>query len=174
MNKKLFKYELYSSFFIIILGTILHFSYSWSNNNYIIGIFSSINESTWEHLKLIFFPMLICSLVGSYYLKIDNYLCTKTKYIIYSLISMIIFFYSYSGIIGKNYTIINILSFYIISLFWWWYSYYKIKNSNYCNKYIPLLLIIMCILFFIFTFYPPHINLFLDPVTYTYGIKKLV
>ena len=41
--------------FAMILGSLLHFTYEWSNENSFVGSFSAINESTWEHLKLLFF-----------------------------------------------------------------------------------------------------------------------
>ena len=64
MNSKyLLKYQIFSAFLAIILGTILHFTYDWSGNNAFVGALSSINESTWEHLKLVFYPMLITSII---------------------------------------------------------------------------------------------------------------
>ena len=71
------KFEIISTIFIIILGTLLHFTYNWSNNNSIVGIYSSINESTWEHLKLVFYPMLITTIIGNtlYKKSIPNYIC---------------------------------------------------------------------------------------------------
>ena len=41
----------------LILGTLLHFTYEWSGENPIIALFSAVNESIWEHLKLAFYPM---------------------------------------------------------------------------------------------------------------------
>ena len=51
------KFEIISTFFAIALGTLLHFTFEWSGNNPVVGIFSAVNESTWEHLKILFFPM---------------------------------------------------------------------------------------------------------------------
>ena len=52
------------SFLIIgFLGTIGHFLYEWTGDNRIVGYFFSTNESTWEHLKLLFFPTLIYSIL---------------------------------------------------------------------------------------------------------------
>lgn len=62
-SKKILKYKIFSAIFAIILGAILHFTYEWSGNNAFVGTFSSINESTWEHLKLAFFPMLITAII---------------------------------------------------------------------------------------------------------------
>ena len=52
MNIK--KWQIFASIFCLILGTILHFTYEWFNYNVIVGLFSTINESVWEHLKLLF------------------------------------------------------------------------------------------------------------------------
>ena len=57
-KNKLLKFQIFSVIFIWLLGTILHFTYEWSNKNTIVAAFSAVNESTWEHLKLLFFPML--------------------------------------------------------------------------------------------------------------------
>lgn len=48
--------NLFRFIFISILGVLLHFTYEWSGDNPAVGLFSAVNESTWEHLKLIFFP----------------------------------------------------------------------------------------------------------------------
>ena len=62
--KKLFKYHIFSILLISILGTLLHFTFHCSNSNLLIGAFSAVNESTWEHLKLLFFPTLISLIFG--------------------------------------------------------------------------------------------------------------
>ena len=62
-SRKILNYQIISAIFAIILGTILHFTYDWSGNNAFVGALSSINESTWEHLKLVFYPMLITSII---------------------------------------------------------------------------------------------------------------
>ena len=54
MNLK--KYTVAGILFTIALGTLLHFTYDISGNSDFVAIFSAVNESTWEHLKLLFFP----------------------------------------------------------------------------------------------------------------------
>ena len=63
-RNKILIFQIVSTIFIIILGTILHFTFKWSNKNPLVGSFSAVNESTWEHLKLLFFPMLITTIIG--------------------------------------------------------------------------------------------------------------
>ena len=46
-------------FFIVsILGCINHFIYELSGKNTLAASITPINESTWEHLKLLFFPFI--------------------------------------------------------------------------------------------------------------------
>ncbi len=176
MNKKsLFIFEVLSTVFIFIVGTILHFTYTWSNNNYFVGMFSAINESTWEHLKLIFFPMLLMILVGNAYLKKEypNYLCIKTKGLVLGISFIVIFFYTFSGIIGKNIGIINISSFFIAVLLGEFYTYKKLQENKRCSNSLgSIILLVLTLSFITFTFYPPHIGLFQDPTSGTFGIGK--
>ena len=45
-------YELVGMVFIILLGSMSHFTFELSGFNPIVGAFSAVNESVWEHLKL--------------------------------------------------------------------------------------------------------------------------
>ncbi len=47
----------------LVLGTLSHFFYQWSHENMLVGLFSPVNESVWEHLKLLFFPALTYMLI---------------------------------------------------------------------------------------------------------------
>ena len=48
--------------FVSVTGTLSHFLYQFSGNCFLTGLFSPVGESTWEHMKLLFFPMLFYSL----------------------------------------------------------------------------------------------------------------
>ena len=113
--KKILKFEVFSIVFVSILGTLLHFTFDWSNSNLIVGTFSAVNESVWEHLKLLFFPMLISTTLGYFYLgkSIPSFLCARFFAVVVSILFTVIFFYTYTGILGFNIDIFNILSFYI-------------------------------------------------------------
>lgn len=69
-----FKYCLYTN-------TWYYFTFAFSNNNHIVGIFSAVNESTWKHLKLLFFPMLITIIIGFFVKnKSINCVCNRINY----------------------------------------------------------------------------------------------
>ena len=70
MNNNIVKIFAIIAFIITsILGVLLHFAYDFSGHNIIIGLFTPVNESTWEHLKLLFFPALICMIMGLFIIK---------------------------------------------------------------------------------------------------------
>lgn len=174
-NKKLLIFQIISTVFALILGTILHFTYEWSGNNVFIGLFSAVNESTWEHLKLIFFPMLITLIIGYFLLKdtFPNYIYSKVLGILIALSFTVIFFYTYTGILGTNYSFLNILSF-VIAVILGEYATYRLALNNFtCNRYFcTIVLILLTFSFLIFTFNSPKIGLFKDPITNSYGIQK--
>lgn len=179
MSNKIYliRFQIFSAIFVIILGTLLHFTYNWSKNNWFVGVFSAVNESTWEHLKLLFFPMLITTTIGYFIFQdnFPNFLCSKTIGIITSILFTVIFFYTYTGIIGTNYAFLNILTFILSVIISEYLAYILIINSFTFNKIFCIsLLIILTLSFFVFTFHTPKINLFKDPVTNFYGTKKIL
>jgi hypothetical protein len=175
LKSKLLKFEIFSTIFIFVLGTLLHFTYEWSNYNSLVGLFSAVNESTWEHLKLVFYPSILTTLIGYLIFKnqYSNYLIVKTKGILLSMAFIVIFFYTYTGIIGTNYAIIDIGSFFVSILLKEIYEYKNINDYDKGNNFISfIILVILLLCFIIFTVYPPHLNLFKDPINNTYGINK--
>lgn len=175
MTKKssILKFEIISTIFIMIVGTLLHFTFGWSNNNPLIGTVSAVNESTWEHLKLLFFPMLISTIIGYFYKgkHIPNYLCSKVLGIILSMSFIVVFFYTYTGIIGSNFAIVDIASFFIAVALGQYIAYRKMESQFSCNKLVPIIILfVLYLCLFIFTFFSPHIALFQDPITGMFGI----
>lgn len=177
-KKKIIRFQIFSVIFTWILGTILHFLYEWSGDNKIIASFSAVNESTWEHLKLVFFPMLITTIVGFLVIGKDNkkFWCAKTIGIILAMSFIIVFFYTYTGIIGTNFAILDIGSFFVAVILGEYVAYKMMTNDEYklkCNKRIAVIgLICILLCFIIFTYLPPHIGLFKDPISNGYGIQK--
>lgn len=159
----LLKFEIFSTIFILLLGTILHFTFEWSGNNLFVGTFSAVNESVWEHLKLLFFPMLITTIIGYLYFREEypNYLCSKMKGIILSLIFIVVFFYTYTGILGYNIALFDIGSFIVATILGQYYSYKKTISGSSCNNLVAFIVLMLFTLsFVVFTFFPPSIGLF--------------
>ena len=175
MNKKLFRYEFIGFVFVSITGTASHFLYEILGKSAVIGIFCPVNESIWEHQKLLFFPFIIWSIAEYCILEKQNsFFSAKTAGITSGIIFTIAFYYTYTGISGSESMFFDILSFYLGAGIAFIISYMIIKNfskgSIHLSNLSVLILIIIAAAFIIFTFAPPLIPLFKDPLTSTYGI----
>ena len=172
---KIRNYQIISILFIWIVGTLLQFTYKWSNENFLVGIFSTVNESVWEHLKLVYFPTVITIIFGYFYIKkySPNYLCSKVIGMLTAMTFIVTFFYTYTGIIGKNISLVDISSFFVSIIIGEYISYILMKSQYKCgNKNYLITLIILFVCFVIFTFVTPKLNIFKDPLTNKYGIIR--
>lgn len=160
-------YLLTGIIFVSIVGTVLHFAYQWSGNNVLVGLFTPVNESIWEHTKLLFFPMLLYS---RYVNKKVNaqYPCISSAMIsgaLSGVLLIIVLFYTYSGIVGFHTPLVDISIFYI-SVITSFYIVYKTAVKCTENSYSTILKILQLALicfYIIFTFSPPDIPLFISP-----------
>ena len=174
-NTKIRNYQIASAIFVCIVGTLLHFTYKFFGENNFVALFSAVNESIWEHLKLLFFPMVLTTIIGYFYIgkNVPNFLCSKLIGIITSMLFIIIFFYTYTEIIGKSIVLIDIASFFVAVILGEYLSYKLMINNFECNNILAtIILSVILIGFIIFTYFTPKIEIFRDPVTNQYGITK--
>ena len=95
-------------------GTLLHFLYEWTGESILLAPFSGVNESTWEHMKLLFVPMFIFAIVQSFFFKDRaDFWCVKLRGILLGIILIPVLFYTYNGVIGSSPDWINIVIFFI-------------------------------------------------------------
>ena len=100
---------------ISIIGTLSHFLYDISNHNKIVGLFSAVNESTWEHIKIALTPTLLWGLIdGLIYGTNQNYFLAKFVSLFLIIILMPTLYYGHKAIIKKEIFILDIISFYIV------------------------------------------------------------
>lgn len=184
-KNSLLRYCVYGFFFVSILGTLAHFFYEWSGQNPIIGFFSSVNESTWEHMKLLFFPMLLYYVLT--YKKLEKaYPLSSSTYPLSILVGtwlIPVLFYSYSGILGFNLTFLDILTFYV-SVFLAFLCFYSLSKDHPADSehqnlkqkhpkrnawlmklkpYFNFLVFLFLLLFLLFTYRPPKLGIFKIP-----------
>jgi len=168
------KWEIIGIFWIIIIGSLLHFTYEWSGNSKFVALFSPVNESVWEHLKLGYFSLLFYIPIEYKFLKTktNSFFLGKFLGILSMELTILIIYYSYNFIFNKSSLIVDILSFIIGAILCQLISI-KVLKTN-INKKANILGLIGFILFgFIlsfFTFFPPKLPLFMDNNTKKYGI----
>lgn len=155
--------------FTLIAGTLLHFCYEWSGENPFVALFAPVSESVWEHLKLLFFPVLVYTLFEIIVLfKVSgSFLTARVLGVILGMFFILAAFFTYTGIIGRNFLATDILIF-ALSVFVTFLSsrYLEVRcpslNLPLLANYALLLLIVTC--FFSFTFSPPGLPMFQSPV----------
>lgn len=162
------KKNIFMIIFLFLLSFLWHFMYDWFPC-VLTSIFFPVNESIWEHMKIIFY----CLLIGSVLEKKGNnyYLNILVKPLVGVLFYLIIFIPLYL-IFGESMFIsisLMLFTYIIMELLG-----IKISKQEELNiKVLPIIIIILIsILFSILTFYPLHNFLFFDSVKLGYGILK--
>ena len=154
-------------------GTLLHFGYERTGLA-LVAPFSGVNESTWEHMKLLFWPMFLFSIVQRFFfLDRTDFWCVKLRGILLGIGLIPILFYTYNGVIGKSPDWINIAIFFVCAAVAYVYETRQFdKDAAPClsPRIAFALLCGIAALFVIFTFFTPRLGIFRDPLTGSYGI----
>ena len=150
-----------------LFGTLLHFLYEWTNESKLVAPFSAINESTWEHMKLLFFPLFVFAIVESRFFKDrENFWCVKLVGTIAGLVLIPVLFYTYNGSLGKSPDWLNITIFFVSAAATFFLETKLFKRDLLkCRKPLVCFLALLGvgILFVIFTFMPPNLPIFKNP-----------
>ena len=165
--KELKKYSWIGIIFVWIVGTIWHFVYEWSGSQFIVGLFFPVSESVWEHMKLIFFPMLLYSFYMEWKLK-DTFPCIGSSLmagILSGTCLIPVFFYTYSGVLGTNYMTLDIAAF-LGSVAGAFFVTYRLTQSG--KTVVPeggwrIFVGALAVCFLLFTYQQPDLGIFICP-----------
>lgn len=173
MKKRLYLWQLGGLLFSSALGTLLHFLYELTEIPLFAPI-ASVNESTWEHMKLLFVPLFAFALIQSRFFKERaDYWCIKLVGTAAGLLLIPVLFYTLNGAFGKTPDWVNISIFFIVAA-----AVYLLETALFkaervlCDRAAACLLIfcVIAAFFVLFTYLPPEIPLFMDPITGNFGI----
>ena len=165
-RKKLKIAEILAFIIACILGVLFHFVYEWTGRQRFVGFWAPVNESVWEHLKLIFYPIALVSVAEYFLLGFHpvNYMCIKFRSILIGMSSVIVIFYTYTGIWGGIIEWANIAVYFIAMAIAYICSYKHLLHPETVSAKPQWCIIgfaAIAILFMIFSVYPPAIGLFL-------------
>ncbi len=166
--------------FIILFGSLLHFTFDFSGGWRPLGIISAVNESVWEHLKLVFWPAVFWTIIEFFFLR-KTAIYNSSSFILAKAIGayimplvIVVIFFSYTAFTGYSILAIDLVSF-VIAVFIGQIASYKLWYSLRLPKLLNSLgfamFVIGVLLFVFFTFYPPEAVIFQDPVTGSFGIR---
>ncbi len=151
---------------ISVIGTLLHFTFEWSGENAFVGLFSAVNESIWEHTKLLFFPAAAFALGVSLILpkEFPSALTVFAVSVLCAMAAQTAAYYTYTGIIGQDVPFVNIAIFYACAALCSMLTvYFTGKMRRWGNVPGVLLLVGVTLCFFYWTKTPPNLPLFESP-----------
>lgn len=173
-RKKLRKWSIAGFFIVVILGSVYHGMFNWTNRLYLLGIFFPVNESLWEHLKLGLWGIITFSLVEYAVLRkqVSNYFFAKSMGVVIISSTVLLVYYTYTAFLDRHYLVLDIGSFVlgVAACQVFCYRVFQSHHNTGLNVSGAIVLLILSVLFAICTYYPPHRALFKDSRTNTYGI----
>ncbi len=179
LEKRIPLWQMGGFIFTGIVGTFLHFLFDWTNGNVVAALFSAVNESIWEHLKLLFYPMAAVAIIEYFFWgkESPSFWCVKLKGMLTGLALIPLIYYAYTGVLGINADWFNITIFFLVAAVVFWMETKLFMRDDACSmnkKTAAVIIGLLAIVFTVFTFAPPHIPLFQDPLTNTYGFWKRI
>ena len=173
MNRSLYLWQIAGFLFVSIIGTLLHFTYDLSAQNFAVALFSAVNESVCEHMKLFFFPVVFFALIEYFFWGKQNkhFWSIKLRGVVLGIVLNIVLYYLISGAFGISSLLVDVVLFYVIIAVVFLYETYMLKKPRDVKISERTALILLCVIalcFVIFTFLTPQVPLF--EAAGTYGI----
>lgn len=171
--KQIIKHKILSTFIIFLISVIVHFGYNLLKCD-LIALFFPVNESIWEHMKMLFTSFIIFGFIEFYFRKklninniVFNALITSFITIFTFLLMFLPFYYRF----GENFVVTIIMEFIAIGISQI-ISYFILTHKSLKLDKISIIFIIICyIIFGYFTYKPPLTDFFFDPKNEKYGIN---
>lgn len=159
---------------VIATGALWHFVYDWSGGHRVVAAIAPVNESVWEHLKLVLIPVVVLGLVQTRWVGDHRRLWwAKLAEIMAASAFIVAFFYTYTGALGVHSVVaVDIGAFVVAVAGGQWLSYRIIVSPKGTSPPVTvslMALLLLIALFAVLTFVPPHLPLFQEAATGRYG-----
>jgi hypothetical protein len=177
-SRRIMVWEIGGIFFINFIGGALHFAFELSNYSRAVALFASVNESTWEHLKFYFWASLLFALIEYTYIRkeANNFAFAKALSFVTMLFTIALLFYAYVGIMVPLYGQGTYLGVVLIGVLGVIFSqivgsyFLQTRPLGQLYRYVGIgIIIVLTIMFLLFTFFPPEVFLFEDFFGYEYN-----
>lgn len=175
MRKRLFWWELLGFLWTAAAGTLLHFAYGWSGGSAAVAVFSAVNESVWEHMKLLVMPAFLFTAIQVWELGEihPNIPAVRAMTISVGALLIPVLYYTYTGALGVQAAWVNIAIFFLAATAMFWLDHRLLRTGLLASGWAQLLgVALLWGLVFAFvwcTFRPPGLPLWQDPVSGIYG-----
>ena len=162
---------------VIFLLTILyHFLYHWLPNP-VFSVFFPVNESIWEHMKLLYSGIFTWGVIEYFILRkkgisYRNFFSTLFLEMVTSIMIYLIMYLPLYNVFGEN-MVISIGLLIVVIILEEIFSYYLFsysKENRILNRVSILFIVLGFVVFLCFTYDPPRNYIFYDIVSNKYGI----
>lgn len=160
-----------------LLGSVLHFLFDWTKHNRLVALFSAVNESYWEHIKIAIWPVILLQIVlfslGGY--QILSFVPAATIALYSIPVSMVGLVFLYKAFTKHNILWLDISIFFVCvaiaqSIFVLILS--QLSPTSGTVVISSLFLLGLVVAFLLFTFRPPkESDVFVDPINKRYGLS---
>lgn len=161
-------------FICFVLSVLFHFLFAktgwlWTS------VVSPVNESVWEHVKILFYPFLFYSIIEGIIIKpyVKQYITAKAIALVTMPFIMIALHYITTAVFGGHRLIVSIINTLICFIIAFCLSF-RLYNSNLSLESLTvpsvIAVILMIILITTFTYNTPQVDIFRDSITGNYGM----
>ena len=158
----------------LLLGNGLHFLYDWTGQAGWASYISAVNESAWEHMKLLAVPWILWTAVTCIVQRGLRCAGPRAAGLLAGLALIPAVFYTYTGIIGRSVDVVNVLLFQAAVLLAYWVSRSLQKRGALTAPVWQAagaaVQVGIAALFAVWTASPPDLPLFVDPTNGTRGV----
>lgn len=160
--------------FTAALGVLLHYLWEWTGENRIAAAFSTVNESVWEHMKLVFFPAFLFSMVEAWFQDAPGFLAARGLSVWVGTALIPVLYYTYTGVLGRDVMWADIAIFALAAAAVFLLDLRLRRSGRLTSGWQQAAglaaLWLLALVFVLWTYRPPHLPLFLDPRTGGYGV----
>lgn len=163
---------------VTVIGSLFHFVYNFSGRNKFVAFFAAVNESTWEHIKLVLTGLFICTLADIWFLGANpNYWLARSLSFAVPVIVIPALFYGYRSLLKLKKSIlpVDIVIFVIaaVASAFAFAGALQLPEVGALGGVISVIVsVVVLAAYLLLTHFPLKNNfLFKDPITGKYGME---
>lgn len=174
--KKVQRWEIIGALLIIAFGTTLHFWFEWLDYWRPAALIAAVNESTWEHFKMAFWPGLFFALVEYPFIRaeVNNFWAAKFAGLMAMPVITVVLFYGYTSIMGTHLLWVDVIIFILSVIGGQWVSLFILTKTDERQPRVQVVAIAglaaMTLAFSLLSYFPLQNFIFAHPGTGEYGI----
>lgn len=175
-DHKMVRLTIIGAVFMIFAGSAVHFVYGWSHQNFVLGLLSPVNESIWEHAKLVFLPPLLWYVFTALLLgrrRAYELVGASAVVLWFMPVFQIAFYYAYAAVTHGDVFVMDLVDF-TLTVILGQVLFYQLAARLHCTRAgrvaAVLAVIVLAGIFVLFTLQPLHFPMFMDSRNGTYGI----